>query len=86
MYIYIYIYYYYSYSYYYYYFFILLLLFFELLLLFIIIIDEALVLHQAQPPKIPSLLRIQASAAARSSSFSLCFAALSGGHSLATGP
>ena len=56
------------------------------LLLFIIIIDEALVIHQAQPPKIPSLLRIQASAAARSSSFSLCFAALSGGHSLATGP
>ena len=46
----------------------------------------ALVLHQAQPPKIPSLLRIQASAAARSSSFSHCFAALSGGHSLATGP
>ena len=43
-------------------------------------------LHQAQPPKIPSLLRIQASAAARSSSFSPCFAALSGGHSLATGP
>ena len=57
-----------------------------LLLFIIIIIDEALVLHQAQPPKIPSLLRIQASAAARSSSFSLCFAALSGGHSLATGP
>ena len=48
--------------------------------------DEALVLHQAQPPKIPSLVRIQASAAARSSSFSPCFAALSGGHSLATGP
>ena len=43
-------------------------------------------LHQAQAPKIPSLLRIQASAAARSSSFSPCFAALSGGHSLATGP
>ena len=32
-------------------------------------LDEALVLHQAQPPKIPSLLRLQASAAARSSSF-----------------
>ena len=51
-----------------------------------VVIDEALVLHQAQPPKIPSLLRIQASAAAHSSSFSPCFAALSGGHSLATGP
>jgi hypothetical protein len=50
------------------------------------IIDEALVLHQAQPPKIPSLHRIQDSAAARSSSFSPRFAALSGGHSLATGP
>ena len=56
------------------------------MMMMMMIIDEALVLHQAQPPKIPSLLRIQASAAARSSSFSPCFAALSGGHSLATGP
>jgi hypothetical protein len=51
-----------------------------------VVIDEALVLHQAQPTKIPSLHRIQDSAAARSSSFSPRFAALSGGHSLATGP
>ena len=57
-----------------------------MMMMMMMIIDEALVLHQAQPPKIPSLLRIQASAAARSSSFSPCFAALSGGHSLATGP
>ena len=51
-----------------------------------VVIDEALELHQAQPPKIPSLHRIQDSAAARSFSFSPRFAALSGGHSLATGP
>ena len=51
-----------------------------------VVIDEALVLHQAQPPKIPSLHRIQDSAAARSSSFSPRFAAYLAGIVWPRGP